>query len=174
MKIQEELINSVYNKNITESVIEELIDMVDSSETMNLNEITKNNDTYIIYFLMYENAVVYIGKSVNQFYGQSRSRYYDHVFEKMFDHVKIISFEDAQVSFLDTLITRIESVYINIYNPYYNKAGVGFIYDSFINDEYRLLKEAVNEKINNIIEKRVDEAWEKAFSDKKFEIIETL
>tara|TARA_R110000772_G_scaffold187481_1_gene298656 strand:+ start:279 stop:638 length:360 start_codon:yes stop_codon:yes gene_type:complete len=77
-----------------------------------------------IYFLMNSNEVVYIGMSNYSIH----SRVNKHRQTKKFDNVFFIDLKNS--NYLDIC----EYVYINIFNPKYNKVHKNFEYSEYLND----------------------------------------
>ena len=77
-----------------------------------------------IYFLMNNNEVVYVGMSNYSIH----NRLNEHIKTKKFDNVFFIDLKNSNT--LDVA----EYVYINIFNPKYNKIHKNFEYSDYMND----------------------------------------
>jgi hypothetical protein len=80
-----------------------------------------------IYFLYKDDVVVYVGMSSYSIF----NRIWEHQKTKKFDSVYFI--ETNNVFTKENLFVG-EYVYINIFNPKYNKIGKNFDYSDYIND----------------------------------------
>lgn len=92
-------------------------------------------DDCFIYFLLYKNEVVYVGKTT-----QGISRPFHHKYNKKFDQIKIIYFESDKLD-------EMEDFFIKKYKPKYNKV-------SNYNQNFslkRVIEKLKNEKVVNKI-----------------------
>jgi len=93
-----------------------------------------------IYFLFKDDVVVYVGKSNYSI----QQRLFTHKLNKKFDYAKYI-----QVNRMVDL-NNAEYVYINLFNPFYNKTLKNNDYFDAVRSGYKAKKDIVDSSLKNI------------------------
>ena len=103
-----------------------------------------------IYFLLYKNIVVYIGMTGYNVY----SRVSEHIQNKKFDLLKYIPIDwgsfAADLNYREQLRLG-EDVFINIFNPFYNKQNKRYEYNKALNIHKKINKNKIHFELNNLI-----------------------
>ena len=105
-----------------------LIERFKNAQSFKLGEELCDGD---IYFLMIDDYVCYVGKSIcpqNRVYNDNRSCHVDS--NKKFNRVKVLSLKKGEFAY------EVEPMYINLFSPYYNSAQNYDDYTHLIDDEY--------------------------------------
>jgi hypothetical protein len=103
-----------------------------------------------IYFLLYKNIVVYVGMTGYNVY----SRVSEHTQNKKFDLLKYIpiGWQDFATDLNYNEQLRLgEDVFINIFNPFYNKQNKRYEYNTALNIHKKINKNKIHFELNNLI-----------------------
>lgn len=119
-------------------------------EVLKLEKIPVNqrkNDSQIgVYFLWLNDVIVYIGmsqSSINdRIFGGSRKGHIQNE-NKIFSHYSYFNLENYYK------IRQHENFLINLFNPYFNIMEKNFGYDDKLNNDYKLKRNKINDKIAN-------------------------
>ena len=99
-----------------------------------------------VYFLLYKDVVVYVGMSTYCI----EQRIEKHMYNKKFNLVKYIPISRFRpYKEWKEQIRLAEYVFINIFNPFYNKQSKHNEYHSFLNLNYKMEKRQIHFELNS-------------------------
>lgn len=110
-----------------------------------------SNQFYIkkqgVYFLFKDNVIVYVGKSINSIQG----RLFKHKYSSNKEYDKATYIEVEKEDF--DLVKTMEDVYINIFNPFYNKQLKNQEFEYILTPAYKDKRNILNQKLNQVYRK---------------------